>query len=689
MLISLAWLERYLDRPIDAAEAEPALEARGFPIESVETIASGDTVLDVEVTSNRRDMLSVLGTARELASATGRTVQSPLDQEGTPPPSLTPAKVGETPNASVDGVEITGHALDACPLYTARIIRGIKVGPSPDWLKDCLEAVGLRSVNNVVDVTNFVLLETGQPLHAFDLAKLAGPEIHIRDAKPGETMTAIDGSKLKLEPGRLVIADADRPQAVAGVMGGLDSEVTEATADLLLESAVFDPLWVRRASRGLKLSSDSSYRYERGVDPWGVDAASRRAAALILELAGGDWRDGVAAVGVAMPEPTAVTLRPERTQSLLGLAIGAEEQADSLRSLGMTVAPGDGGVLQVTVPSIRAGDLKREVDLIEEIVRVHGMADVPVRDTIAIRATPPQPVMLARRTMADVLQAAGYFEALTPSLMDETTAKVFADADALAGLFDPRGRADAILRPSVWPSLLACRKINQDTGEPAPVGGIRLYETASCWQRKSDGQGSTERQVLAMIADADDPALAMREVRGVLERLGLTLTGQRPAVTPGQHPSLSSAAEVMLGGQQLGHYGLATSDVLQAMGLQTAVILVELDLEPLLTATDRDAEIVDLPRFPPIARDLSIVVPEATPWSDIHAGITEIEPAMLVSLAFLGVFRGKQVGSGRKSVSLRLTFRDPKRTLRHEEVDPQVQAVVASLKDRLGAELRG
>jgi len=281
MKTSLAWLNDYLDKPIDAAEAEDALLGQGFPFDGVDEVStpSGgvDTLLDVEVTSNRGDALSHVGLAREVAAATGRALKQPPKDE--------PA-TGATAVGDITRVEMQND--DACIVYTARVIRGVKIGPSPDWLADRLVGAGLRPVNNVVDITNFVLLETGQPLHAFDIAKLDGGRIVVRNAHAGENFEAIDGTRHTLKPNMLGIADASSAQAIAGVMGGKGSEVTEQTVDVLLESASFDPLSVRSTSRALKLSSDSSYRFERGVSMVGVEAASKRAAAMIVELAGGE-----------------------------------------------------------------------------------------------------------------------------------------------------------------------------------------------------------------------------------------------------------------------------------------------------------------------------------------------------------------------------------------------------------------
>ncbi|MEL7089122.1 MAG: phenylalanine--tRNA ligase subunit beta, partial [Planctomycetota bacterium] len=404
MKISLHWLNDYLDPPVPADAVDRLLTGHGFPIEDRIEIdrgpVRGDVMFDVEVTSNRGDCLSHVGLAREIAAATGATLNAPL--------CGLPAAAGQPVDTLTD---VDLQAAEACPLYTARVITGVTVGPSPGWLVAKLEAVGLRSVNNVVDVTNFVLLELGQPLHAFDLGKLAGQEVVIRHAIEGEKFTGIDGTRHELRADMLVVADNEKPQAVAGVMGGLDSEVGQTTADILLESAIFAPLSVRKTSRALKLASDSSFRFERGVDPAGVERASRRAAALIVELAGGTLAEGVIRVGALAEketEPHTLTLRAARCQKLLGINLSAQQQADYLKRIGLP-ARTDGESVIANIPTFRL-DLAREVDLIEEIARLHGMDAIPMKPKLELVAKPPQASVQAKRLIGDALVAHGYHE---------------------------------------------------------------------------------------------------------------------------------------------------------------------------------------------------------------------------------------------------------------------------------------
>src|SRR5688572_25546597 len=376
MNISLEWLRDFLPKPVDAGAAADALIRGGFPVENI--VQRGeDTVLDVEVTSNRGDCLSHVGVAREMSAL----LNVPFKSEQSRP--------AETGPPVKDVTSVVIEARDLCPHYVARVIRGVKIGPSPAWMVRRLEAVGLRSINNVVDVTNYVMFEMGQPLHAFDFDRLRGKKIIVREARLGEKITSIDGHERRLAAGMLVIADAERPVALAGVMGGIDSEVSGATVNVLLESARFDPLSVRKTARALAMKSDSSYRFERGLDPTLPERASLRAAQLILETAGGELLSGAAAAGDAVHKPKQLSLRMGRLKQLLGIEIPLPQVVDALTRLGLAPAP-HGNRVNVTVPSWRL-DINLEVDLIEEVARVVGYDKVPVRDRIEVRVTAPDP----------------------------------------------------------------------------------------------------------------------------------------------------------------------------------------------------------------------------------------------------------------------------------------------------------
>lgn len=675
MKVSLNWLNSYLDRPIDADGAAELLGEQGFPVEEREDVADGDVALNVEVTSNRGDCLSHVGIAREVAAGSGRQLR---------PPTFDLPEVDMNPATSLTSV--VNKAPDLCPVYTARVIRGVSVAPSPDWLRQRLEAIGLRPVNNVVDITNFVLHEMGQPLHAFDMARLDERRIVVRRAEQGEAFTAIDGTKHTLRSDMLVIADAARPVAVAGVMGGIDSEVTDTTTDILLESARFAQLSVRRTSRALKLASDSSYRFERGVDPAGVEAASRRAAQLIVELAGGRLAEGVIRVGEDEPAPhtRTATMRIARCNALLGVDLSAQQQADCLDRLHLNPTVDEAaGTITCAVPTFRL-DLEREVDLIEEVARLTGLGNIPTTQRIHIVARPPQTEATARQRLAEVLVAHGYHETITFSFISEKHGKPFLPTGAGAvTISDERRKAEPMLRPSVLPSLLACRKTNQDVGN----AHVRLFETASVWHER-DGE-KVEQRMLGLLCDADDAQDALRGVRGAIVEAAERLAGDvKLQVKPSDDARHDAGASVTIDDEMLGSFGLLSAKLQALFDLQTPVVVAELNVERLLGRYPVTRQVGDLPRFPGIERDLSVVVEEDVPWEAIERAVHATSPAMLESLAFTGIYRGKPIEKGRKSVTFRMTYRDPAGTLRHDQVDPQMHAVVKALKHELGAELR-
>ncbi len=679
MKISLNWLNTYLDRPIDVDEAVESLTHAGFPVEEFEpvTVSGGeDTWLDVEVTSNRCDCLCHVGVAREVCAATGRTLRYP-DCE------LLAGKLDGEDVGSL--ATVRNEALEWCPMYTARVIRGVKIGPSPQWMVDALEAIGQPSVNNVVDVTNFVMHELGQPLHAFDMKLLEENTIVVRAAVDGEQITAIDGTKHTLNPKMLVIADAVRPVAVAGVMGGLDTEIGEQTMDVLLEAAVFDQLVTRRTSRTLKLFSDSSYRFERGIDWEGVDRASRRAAKLIVETAGGKIATGVIREGRGDPPRREIVMRIARCDQLLGYKVPGERMIAGLERLGLSPRVDDAkGVVACAAPSFRL-DLHREVDIIEEVARLHGLENVPVEERIEIVARAPQPRFMARQKLGQVLTAHGYHEAVTFSFVNPKQGRPHvADGAQTVMIEDERRKAEPMLRPSLIPSLMVCRKSNQDVGN----AGVRLYETASTWVER--GGGIVETEQLALLCDAPEGQEALRDLRGTIEELIAGLMGEVEVSFEAEPaPMYAAGASVAVEGRRIGEMGLVSAAEQKLFDLQMPVCVAAIDLTPLLERFPPRRMVETLARFPGIERDLSVVVDEQVPWSAIARCVDDVAPPMLESVNFITTYRGKQIGKGRKSVSFRMVYRDPAKTLRHDEVDPQVSAVVEKLKAQVGAEIRG
>ncbi len=665
MKISRDWLSDFLPQPPGAELIGDALMRGGFPIESI--MAQGnDFVLDVEVTSNRGDCLSHVGVAREVGALLGQ----PFREAKTPP-----AEAG-SPIGGVTSVTIEASGL--CPHYVARVIRGVKVGPSPAWLVKRLEAVGLRSINNVVDVTNYVMFEHGQPLHAFDLDTLAGQRIVVRDARKGEKLISIDGKERELSPGMLVIADAEKPVAVAGVMGGLASEVTTGTVNVLLESARFDPLSVRKTARALAMKSDSSYRFERGIDPTLPERAGLRAAQLILEIAGGELLSGAAVAGDSGHSPRTLTLRLPRLKRLLGIDVPPSDVVAALDRL--QLSPNlSSDVVTVAVPSWRL-DLNIEVDLIEEVARVIGYDQVPVRDTVSIRLTPPEPWQRSMELIRETLVAAGYFEAVTFSFVSDALADDFAPAEAqsLPRVEAAVRKSDARLRPSLLPGLLEAVRRNETNGTPE----AKLFETGSTfWNTVA---GVDERRQVGLVGSSD-----LREVRGAVEAIMERLDRTRELkVIPDQRRGYGTCARIEWGGQVVGRLGRIDRAIVDKLGLHHVPAAAELELAPLLAGAQHVPQLKPLPRFPAIRRDLSLILGDSTRYEQIDSLIRSLRPEHLEEVEYVTTYRGKPLEKGQKSVTTTLIFRSPAGTLTNEQVEPAVQRVINAAKKELGATLR-
>ncbi len=668
MKISLNWLTDYVDvSSMPAGELADVLTRIGLCCEGIDETET-DIVLDLEVTSNRPDCLGHIGVAREVAAALGLELKMP---------DMSAGPVGATPAAKLTSVEVLDP--DLCPRYTARIVRGVKVGPSPAWMVERLEAVGLRGINNVVDVTNYVLMEFGQPLHAFDQKRLAEGRIVVRRGRPGEQIVSIDGTQCTLTEEMLIIADADKPVAVAGIMGGLESEVGDETTDILIESAQFDPLAIRKAARALSLMSESSYRFERGVDPVAVEAASLRACQLLLQTAGGELASGVIDVWAEPYEPPEVTLRTDRCRALLGVEIDDAAQAELLNRLGLSAKPADGKVI-CRIPPWRA-DLRREVDLIEEVARLHGYDKIPVHNEVTHPVAGAGGSEYFRRSVRNVLSAAGFDEAITYTFADDAEASLFGFETGLHVDAAVR-RTNNMLRPTLLGSLLRACKTNQDVGNSE----VSLYELAAVFPPPESGDLPGEYTALAMVTQRDLPHL-----RGALEA---TINRFAPAasfqVAPGPVAGLAEgqAAEIHLDGRRVGLIGMVAPTALDYFGLKKPHAVAMISFDALMDYAGDERTYQPLPRFPAVGRDLSLVVDEAVTWRQLIETVESTKQDMLEAVNYVGTYRGEQVQAWKKSVTVSLTYRSGDGTLRGEQVDEMVGQVVAVVGKQLGAELR-
>lgn len=707
MLTSLRWINRLLDPSnLGADEAEAKLITHSFPLESREDKQTGegpDCLMDVEVTSNRGDCLCHLGLARELAATTGRRLRVP---------DCSLPTGGAAGKARVESVtSVDNQVGSACPRFTARVIRGVKVGPSPAWLVHALESVGQRSINNVVDISNYVLHELGHPSHTFDLNTLRGKKLIVRAAKDGETLVALDKRSHTLKSSDIVVADVERAVSLAGVIGGLETGVTEKTTDVLLEMATWDPVVVRKAARRLDIRTDASHRFERIVSAGDLKWASARAARLIIEVAGGELLDGMIDAGNGEPAKRTVSMRAARLEHLLGKKVDDGEVKRLLETIGIGVAASGSGPLvwTCTIPHHRP-DLLREVDLIEEIARLHGLEQFRIAETIPVRLDMNQPAAWSSRekataAVARTLTGQGYFETVTFSFSTKEHAELFVPSGLRTLKVDEARRPGTpYLRPSIVPSLLNVRRANQDALVKPESGGVRLFELGAVFAEVDDGKAASrqtkEQRHVGLLIDAgsnvDTQQAALRALRGTVEQI-VHMLGRasakvmfEPMAAPFAGVDSAACAGVLLNGKPAGYIGLTSRDAEKRWGLDERCAVGELCLGMLIEVYPGSTKVTALPAFPGIERDLSVVVDESVAWATVDGIIAKANLDRLEARRFVGVYRdGKKLGAGKKSMTLRLAFRDPSRTLRHEEVDPQVAAAVAALKRGVGAELRG
>jgi len=668
MKTSLEWLHEHLPGDSNPQQFANALTFGGLPVEVIEKHGD-DTVIDVEVTSNRGDCLSHAGIARELAALLDRSFSSvtPVVTEMT------------TPASSVCRVEIADLAL--CPYYGARVVRNVKIGASPSWMARRLEAVGLRSINNVVDCTNYVMLELGQPLHAFDLDRVAHGHIVVRAARAGETLLTLDGHTRKLSADMLCICDASKPVALAGVMGGLESEVSSGTTNILLESARFAPVSIRRTGRALAMKSDASYRFERGIDPALSPVAALRCAQLIVETAGGEVLGGIVEAGSASPPVKLLTLRLLKLRQVLGIEINKPDVIGALARL--RLSPLDkGDAIECTIPSYR-NDLNIEVDLVEEVARVVGYQHIPVREAIQIQVTPPDIHRKAEEKIRQSLIGSGFFEAVTFSFATDGLAELFSPPGVKLCQADPNTRkADNKLRPSILPGLLEAARRNEAVG----VTGARLFEMGSTFWHKSDGTVD-ERKRLGFVG-----ACNYRSLRGAVEALLIALDSTKsidvkPIQAEGFSPGSTGAVE--WNGHRIGTIGAVNKAVATKLDLRHDLVAAELELPALIAGTQHVPQLNPLPKFPAVRRDLSLVVDENTRYAAIRSLVDDQKVDQLEDVEYVTTYRGKPLEKTHKSVTITLIFRSPTGTLTSEHVDTAVSKVITAAKEKLGATLRG
>jgi phenylalanyl-tRNA synthetase beta chain len=670
MIVSWNWLKEYLTLDMPPAEFERRLMMAGLNHEST-TPVGDDLAIDLEVTSNRPDCLGHLGIAREAAVLFDRELKLPQ------------AAPKEGATRVTDLTKVTVQCPQLCYRYTARVIRGVKIAASPAWLAKRLTTIGIAAINNVVDITNYVLMECGQPLHAFDFNKLAGREIIVRDARPGEKFLAIDHKTYDLAPGICVIADRDKAVGLGGVMGGADSEVSPATTDLLIESAEFDPASIRSTARRLSLHSDSSYRFERGLDPEGVDWASRRTCELILELAGGELAAGVIDVGRQLAKREPITLRLSQLKRILGIEVPGDRVQQILKALGNVQQQATASGVQVIPPSWRR-DLSREIDLVEEVARIYGYEKIPedvsVPMATSARGDDDRVLDKVRRG----LTAVGFDEALTVSVVEEEWSEAFSPWTNAAPLVSltPLLRRNDRLRRSLVPSLLGARRTNETLANEH----IELFEIAKVYLPQQ-GKLPVEELMLGLTSGGE-----FFDLKGVIEAIVAQINPQAGLeIAECQFELLAAGkqVELRLGGETLGYLGEVSDAGRAKFELRGRSTVAELKLAVLMKAAVLVPRYAPLPVFPAITRDLNLVVDEAVRWADLAKLVHSEGGPHLEALQYQDTYRdAERLGAGKKSQLFTITLRDPQSTLTSQQADAIRDRIIAACHTSLGAELR-
>jgi phenylalanyl-tRNA synthetase beta chain len=651
----------------------------GVPLEDY--IGKRDWIYDVEITINRGDCLSHLGLAREIAGATGL------------PLTLPTIDLIESEKLTSDRVSVDIIAPERCPRYSARMITSVNIAPSPYWLQERLRNLGVRPISNVVDVTNYVMLELGHPLHAFDYHLIPDGLIIVRSATSGERFTTLDGKEHALSGSDLLIADKRGGIALAGVMGGLNSEIKADTHDVLLECAVFERTGVRFTSRDRGISSESSHRFERGVDPEMTPFAVSRSAHLIQQAAGGQVLRGIVDNYPGKWQPTTLTLRPTRVVSILAMDIPASKMAGYLQSIGCEVTVGD--LITVKPPSWRH-DLEREIDLIEEVARLHGYDYVPT----AITSGVPlgfQPDQERRCRLINRIKSAlvelGFHEAITLSLISPRDAESIPDCPPLVRVVNPISEELSILRPSLLPPLLAAARRNLSAG----CNDIRLFEWGACFQ-KGDGSVVETNHLAGVLMGSIRPEswndsahpLKLHDLKGLLEQFAAKISLDKANYIYYDITALYHIGLGIAGGDKsipLGWLGELNPAVTARYDLDRPVFYFELDGDRLLMLAGRESQYHPLPRYPSALRDLSFLAPSGMTSGELEETIRIAAGSLLEQVELFDLYEGKNIPTGMKALTYHLTFRSPERTLSDDEVDAVIAAVTAAAVEK-GAGLR-
>jgi phenylalanyl-tRNA synthetase beta chain len=674
MKVPLSWLKELVEVPVEPRRLADDLTLAGLAVDAV--AADGrDTVLDLDITTNRVDCMNVQGVAREV-SVIYRTPLRPLD-----------VSVREAGEAAAKALRVEVAAPDLCPRFCARVM-DVRIGPSPEWLRDRLELVGVRPINNVVDLTNYVMMEMGHPSHAFDLAKLPDGRLVIRWGRDGERVTTLDGVERALTSRVGVVAGPDAPLALAGIMGGASSEVSDSTLTVALEAAYWDPLKVRRAAKAMGMHTEASHRFERGADPEGPLTATARIAHLLEKIGAGSARPGLIDQYPAPVPRRILALRLPQVPRVLGTAIPEPEARRILAGLGFTMGEARGETISAQVPTWRS-DVSREVDLVEEVARHHGYAKIPSTLPPGGGVEGLRPWQATERAVRDILVGAGLAEVINYAFVPDAAE----GGPPRAALQNPLAEDQGALRDAlVFPGLLKTLQSNARRG----TRDVRIFEIGRVFLPAS-GPPREERRLGILMAGGAAPhwseerrAADFFDAKGTLEilarRVGPFDFQSGDGLPSHVHPG--KGALVLWNGQALGYVGALHPDVAAAWELRDETLVAELSLEPIFAAPPRVARFESVSRFPAVARDVSIVCDEGLSAAELERVVRGAGGQRLRSVTVTDRYQGPPVPAGRVGLTMSLVYHDPSRTLTGEEVQASMEAVAKGLKAR-GAEIRG
>lgn len=681
MKVSVNWLQDFVKLAPPFEKVGDRLTLAGLEVKKIESLTNPkDTLFEVEVTTNRPDWLSHFGVAREIAAVQNLSLQIP---------EIESAKNRAMPH----GWKIQLKELEACPYYTGVLVEGMTQQETPDFIKKRLEACGLRSISLIVDITNYVLLETGQPLHAFDADLIQGQEIRIRKAKSGEKMTTINDQAVELSSEDLIIADRDRAIAIAGVMGGLDSEVTSKTRNIFLESAFFHPRWVRKSSQRHLLSSESSYRFERRVDPEGVDFARERAIWLIKQYAKPRFISAVIKAGEKPKlSKTTIHLSDSMVKKVLGVEIKSHDIASILTRLGLNVSKSSMKGWNVRIPSFRS-DLVSPVDLIEEIARIYGYENIP--ETLPERSPlvlHDNPILELENKIRQFLPGIGAYETVTFSLISEKGKKFFNDFADAVSIVNPQNKELSWMRPTLLTSLLDVQKRNFYAG----AAEVQVFEIANVYRKAAKGKHPSEERTVGIALSGlrrektwldSARVVSFYDLKGILESF-LSFLGIPDLMIKNESPPFfqSDISQAIFSkSEKIGYLGKVHPELIHIWDLEHPVFYAEFSLPKLLAHLKSQKTILELPRYPAIERDLSITVEDSVKAQDVEEAILPLGKNLIRQVIVFDLFQGGRIPAGHKNLGIRIVYQSFERTLVSDEIQQLHSHIAQSISQKFHA----